>query len=86
MKEYSVKCIFEDRKLGAGVGRTIRVQASSVTVAIGKASREFWQSLTRKERFDAQRSLKIEARRTANLQHAPAEVYRMLDRAFRSSR
>jgi hypothetical protein len=86
MKEFSVRCTFEDRKLGPGVGRTIKVEASSVTVAIGKASREFWKSLTRKERFDAMKSMRIEARRTAKLQHAPAEVYEMLDRAIRSSR
>lgn len=61
---YSVACKFTDRKLGPGVGRTIRIDsASSITSALGKASREFWKSLSRRERFDAAKSLTIQATR-----------------------
>jgi hypothetical protein len=56
MREFAVRCTFEDRKLGPGVGRTIRVEASSITVAISKASREFWRGLNRRERFDAMKT------------------------------
>lgn len=63
---YMVSCKFTDRNLGPGTGRTIRIDAaSSITAAIGKASREFWKGLTRKERFDAAKSLRIEAVRSA---------------------
>ena len=86
MKDFSVRCTFTDRRVGPGVGRTIRVQATSIAVAIGKASREFWKGLSRKERFDAQSSLKIEARVRAKLQEAPPEVYAMLDRAIGGGR
>ena len=82
MKTFSVRCTFEDRKLGPGVGCTIKVEASSVTVAISKGVREFWQGLNRRERFDAMKSMKIEARRTRQRQEAPPEVYAMLDQAL----
>jgi hypothetical protein len=62
---YSVTLKYEDRKTGPE-GRTIRVEASSISGAIGKAAREFVKSLDRKQRFDMNKGLKIEALRVAS--------------------
>jgi hypothetical protein len=51
---------YEDRNLGSE-GRTIKVDASSIAGAIGKATRDFVKGLDRKQRFDANKGLKIEA-------------------------
>jgi hypothetical protein len=51
---------YEDRKTGSD-GRTIKVDASSIAGAIGKATREFVKALDRKQRFDANKGLRIEA-------------------------
>jgi hypothetical protein len=42
-------------------GQTIKVDASSIAGAIGKATREFVKSLDRKQRFDMNKGLRIEA-------------------------
>jgi hypothetical protein len=63
MKTYNVKLSYEDRKDGSA-GRTIEVQASSIAGAIGKATREFVKSLDRKQRFDMNKGLKVEAVRS----------------------
>ncbi len=60
MNTYSVTLRYEDRKVGSE-GRTIKVDASSIAGAIGKATREFVKSLDRKQRFDMNKGLKIEA-------------------------
>jgi len=60
VKTYSVRFRYDDRKVGPD-GRTIQVQASSITVAIDKATRDFWSSLSRKQHFDAAKGLKVEA-------------------------
>ena len=60
--EYSVEFKYEHRSTGT-TGRTIRVQGSSIQVAIAKATREFVKSLDRKEKFDAQKGLYITASR-----------------------
>jgi hypothetical protein len=60
--EYSVEFKYEHRSTGT-TGRTIRVQGSSIQVAIAKATREFVKSLDRKEKFDAQKGLHITASR-----------------------
>lgn len=65
MNAYSVTLKYEDRKTGPE-GRTIRVEASSISGAIGKAAREFVKSLDRKQRFDMNKGLKIEALRVAS--------------------
>jgi hypothetical protein len=39
-------------RMGSTEGRTIKVDASSIAGAIGKATREFVKSLDRKQRFD----------------------------------
>jgi len=43
--------------------RTIKIDASNIAGAIGKATREFVKSLDRKQRFDMNKGLKIEALR-----------------------
>ena len=60
--DYTVQFKYEHRKTGTE-GRTLRVQGSSIQVAIAKATREFVKSLDRKERFDCQRGLNITAAR-----------------------
>jgi hypothetical protein len=62
MNTYEVTLKYEDRK-GTSEGRTIRVDASSIAGAIGKATREFVKSLDRKQRFDMNKGLKVEALR-----------------------
>lgn len=60
MNTYNVALSYEDRG-GSTEGRTIKVEASSIAGAIGKATREFVKSLDRKQRFDMNKGLKIEA-------------------------
>ena len=62
MNTYNVTLRYEDRKSGSD-GRTIKIDASSIAGAIGKATREFVKSLDRKQRFDMNKGLKIEALR-----------------------
>ncbi len=84
MKQYTVRLSFTDRRQGPGVGRSIPAEASNLPGAVSKATREFWKSLTTKQRNDARRSgVKIEAREKVQLQQAPAEVYRMFEQAGR---
>ena len=60
MNTYNVTLSYEDRK-GTSEGHTIKVDASSIAGAIGKATREFVKSLDRKQRFDMNKGLKVEA-------------------------
>jgi hypothetical protein len=70
MNTYNVTLSYEDRK-GGPESRTIKVEASSIAGAIGKATREFVKSLDRKQRFDM-KGLKVEAVRvTADRPGAP---------------
>jgi hypothetical protein len=62
LNTYNVTLRYEDRKTDSE-GRTIKVDASSIAGAIGKATREFVKSLDRKQRFDMNKGLKIEALR-----------------------
>jgi hypothetical protein len=64
MNTYNVTLRYEDRKAGSE-GRTIKIDASSIAGAIGKATREFVKSLDRKQRFDMNKGLKIEALRVS---------------------
>jgi hypothetical protein len=64
LNSYNVTLKYEDRNIGSE-GRTIKVDASSIAGAIGKAAREFVKSLDRKQRFDLNKGLKIEALRVA---------------------
>jgi hypothetical protein len=62
MNTYNVTLSYEDRS-GSNESRTIKVDASNIAGAIGKATREFVKSLDRKQRFDMNKGLKIEAAR-----------------------
>ena len=62
MNTYNVTLSYEDRN-GSNESRTIKVDASNIAGAIGKATREFVKSLDRKQRFDMNKGLKIEAAR-----------------------
>ena len=62
MNTYNVTLSYEDRS-GSNEARTIKVDASNIAGAIGKATREFVKSLDRKQRFDMNKGLKIEAAR-----------------------
>jgi hypothetical protein len=72
MNSYSVKLKYEDRSTGSAE-RTIRIDASNIAGAIGKATREFVKSLDRKQRFDMNKGLKIEAARVES-ETAPEPV------------
>lgn len=65
MNSYNVTLRYEDRKTGSE-GKTVKIDASSIAGAIGKAAREFVASLDRKQRFDANKGLRIEAVRAAS--------------------
>jgi hypothetical protein len=60
MNTYNVTLRYEDRQKGSE-GNTIKIDASSIAGAIGKATREFVKGLDRKQRFDMNKGLKIEA-------------------------
>jgi hypothetical protein len=62
---YNISLKYEDRSKGTD-GRTIKVDASSIAGAIGKATRDFVKGLDRKQRFDANKGLRIEAMRVAS--------------------
>jgi len=62
MNTYNVTLSYEGRS-GGNESRTIKVDASNIAGAIGKATREFVKSLDRKQRFDMNKGLKIEAAR-----------------------
>jgi len=64
MNTYNVTLRYEDRKTGSE-GKTVKVDASSISGAIGKASREFIASLDRKQRFDLNKGLRIEVVRVS---------------------
>ena len=71
MNTYNVTLSYEDRK-GSPEGRTIKVDASNIAGAIGKATREFVKSLDRKQRFDMNKGLKIEAARASANETQPS--------------
>lgn len=63
----------EDRK-GGPEGRTIKVDVSNIAGAIGKATREFVKSLDRKQRFDMNKGLKVEAVRVPTNKTEPSSI------------
>lgn len=65
MNSYEIKLSYTDRT-NENAEKTVTVEASSIAGAIGKASREFVAGLDRKQRFDANKGLRIEAARVAN--------------------
>jgi hypothetical protein len=62
MNSYSVKISYEDREKGRAE-TTAKVDATTIAGAIAKASRDFIKGLDRKQRFDANKGLQIEAAR-----------------------
>jgi hypothetical protein len=70
MKTFSVRFKYNDRSKGPEE-RTFRVEATSITTAMGRACREFWNSLDRKQRFDAAKELSATVTRAE--ESAPAE-------------
>ena len=62
MNSYSVKISYEDREKRREE-TTAKVDATTIAGAIAKASREFIKGLDRKQRFDANKGLQIEAAR-----------------------
>jgi lysine/ornithine N-monooxygenase len=62
MNSYSVKISYEDREKGRGE-TTVKVDATTIAGGIAKAAREFIKGLDRKQRFDANKGLQIEAAR-----------------------
>ena len=62
MNTYSIEIRFEDRGKGTEV-KAVKVDASSIAGAIAKAAREFVKGLDRKQRFDANKGLTVEAMR-----------------------
>jgi hypothetical protein len=51
MKTFEVRFRYKDRSQGA-VESTVKVDASSLPGAVGKAARDFVKKLDRKQRFD----------------------------------
>jgi hypothetical protein len=51
MKTFEVQFRYRDRNEGTA-GSTVKVEASSLPGAVGKATREFVKGLDRKQRFD----------------------------------
>jgi hypothetical protein len=64
MNAYNVKLRYQDREKGAEE-KTVKVDATTIAGAIAKAAREFVKGLDRKQRFDANKGLQIEASRVA---------------------
>ena len=56
MKTFTVRTSFMDRKQGPGTGRTLSIPATNMAGAAGKAARQFWSQLGRRERNDCRRS------------------------------
>ena len=73
MNSYSIKCTYQDRKTGPE-GRTIKVDASTIAGAIAKAAREFVKGLDRKQRFDANKGLTLEAMRVEDAGPEPGKI------------
>jgi hypothetical protein len=67
MNAYNVVLKYEDRS-GGSSGKAIKVEATNIAGAVGKAVREFVKGLDRKQRFDANKGLHIEAARVTDEQ------------------
>jgi hypothetical protein len=72
MNSYSVKISYEDREKGREE-TTAKVDATTIAGAIAKASREFIKGLDRKQRFDANKGLQIEAVRVTTAESDATE-------------
>jgi hypothetical protein len=73
MKTFEVQFRYQDRTKGT-VESTVKVDASSLPGAVGKAAREFVKALDRKQKFDMNKNgLEITAKSVDNAADAPAE-------------
>ena len=73
MKSFEVQFRYQDRTEGT-VESTVKVDASSLPGAVGKAVREFVKGLDRKQRFDMNKSgLEISAKSAGATSDAPAD-------------
>jgi hypothetical protein len=64
MNSYNVTLKYEDRS-GNSEPKTVKVEATNIAGAVGRAVRDYVKSLDRKQRFDANKGLHIEAVRLA---------------------
>jgi len=72
MKSFEVHFRYQDRAEGT-VESTVKVDASSLPGAVGKAVRDFVKGLDRKQRFDMNKSgLEISAKPVASATDEPA--------------
>src|SRR5258707_8655220 len=73
MKSFEVQFRYQDRTEGT-VESTVKVDASSLPGAVGKAVREFVKGLDRKQRFDMNKNgLEISAKSVGTATEAPAD-------------
>jgi len=73
MKSFEVQFRYQDRTEGT-VESTVKVDASSLPGAVGKAVREFVKGLDRKQRFDMNKSgLEITAKSAGAAAEPPAD-------------
>jgi hypothetical protein len=74
MKSFEVQFRYQDRSEGT-VESTVKVEASSLPGAVGKAVREFVKGLDRKQRFDMNKNgLEISAKSTGTTTEAQADT------------
>ena len=72
MKTFEVQFRYRDRN-EVTVESTVKVDASSLPGAVGKAAREFVKGLDRKQRFDMNKNgLEITAKSVGTAEDAPA--------------
>ena len=73
MKTFEVQFRYRDRNEGTAES-TVKVEASSLPGAVGKAAREFVKGLDRKQRFDLNKNgLEINAKSSGTAKEAPAK-------------
>ena len=73
MKSFEVQFRYQDRTEGT-VESTVKVEASSLPGAVGKAVREFVKGLDRKQRFDMNKNgLEITAKSVGTTTEAQAD-------------
>jgi hypothetical protein len=74
MKTFEVQFRYRDRNEGTAES-TVKVEASSLPGAVGKAAREFVKGLDRKQRFDMNKNgLEITAKPINTTTDAPASA------------
>ena len=74
MKTFEVQFRYRDRNEGT-VESTVKVEASSLPGAVGKAAREFVKGLDRKQRFDMNKNgLEITAKSAGTTTESQAET------------